>query len=255
MSVTKEDLVDLALTVTGISRDRWDALLGEMRSDAQMNLRMKQEWFSEARDSEQAIREYYRKSDIWFLNTFYHGLGALLSMANGTAGGFSGWLQRFAADVSASAPVLDYGGGFFKDTWPLVMAGYRVDVAEVRGPVTDFLRRFIEMTSLSGRARVVEVDSATPITDMYGGIACFETLEHLLHPEALTAHLHSHLKLGGLFAFSATFGAPDHAPYHVASNAPLGNEATWAEIMRKIGFVKYWVDPNGGGQKIWRAAT
>jgi hypothetical protein len=97
------------------------------------------------------------------------------------------------------------------------------------------------------------VDNETPIIDTYNGIACFETLEHVLHPAALTSHLHKHLRPGGPFAFSVTFGAPEHAPYHVASNAPLGEWKVWAGILQKIGFSPFWEDASGSNSKIWRS--
>jgi len=248
-----EELVELALQVTGMTRERWGFLMEEMKSDARMNLIMRQDWNSKPRDSEEAIREYYRTSDIWFVNTFLNGVGALQNMAIRVEG-LQGWhiILREVMDVPPKR-ILDYGGGFFKDTWPLVSYGYRVEVAEVRGPVTDFLKRFLKMADLEDKAGVVEVDNETPITDMYDGIVCFETLEHVLHPEALTTHLHRHLRAGGPFAFSTTFGAPEHAPYHVASNAPLGDWEVWAAILKKVGFSPLWTDPSGSSAKIWRS--
>lgn len=254
MTLTSKDLVQLALEVTGMTQDRWSFIAEEMKSDAKMNLIMKEDWNAKPRDSEEAIREYYRTSNIWFVNTWNHGVGALLAMAAGQRGDLAGWCRKFAETLKAPAGrILDYGGGFFKDTWPMAMAGYKVDVAEVRGPVTEFLRRFIQLAGLETRLGVVEVDSETPIKDTYHGIVCFETLEHLLHPEALTAHLYHHLRAGGLFAFSVTFGAPEHAPYHVASNAPLGDWSVWSGIITKIGFSPCWEDPEYGGVKIWRS--
>lgn len=254
MTVTKEDLTRIALEVTGMTQARWDALFEEMKSDARMNAIMKEDWNAKPRGSEEAIREYYRTSDIWFVNTWNHGIGALLSMANGQRGDLLGWCRKFAETLKApGGRILDYGGGFFKDTWPLATAGYRVDVAEVRGPVTEFLKRFVALAKLESRLGVVEVDSEAPISDMYHGIVCFETLEHVLHPEALTTHLYRHLRAGGLLAFSVTFGAPEHAPYHVASNAPLGDWSVWVAILSKIGLSPLWEDPSGTSAKIWRS--
>ena len=254
MTVTKEELVQIALEVTGMTKEKWDTLHESMKSDATMNLIMKQDWNARPRDSEEAIREYYRTSHIWFVNTWNHGVGALLAMAAGQRGDLVGWCRKFAETLRApGGKILDYGGGFFKDTWPLATAGYKVEVAEVRGPVTEFLKRFISLAKLESKLGVVEVDSELPIEDTYHGIVCFETLEHLLYPEALTVHLYNHLRAGGLFAFSATFGAPEHAPYHVASNAPLGDWSVWSAIMTKIGFSPCWEDSTGSGTKIWRS--
>ena len=254
MTVTKEDLTKVALEVTGMTRGQWDLMHESMKSDAAMNQIMKEEWNAKPRDSEEAIREYYRTSNIWFVNTWNHGVGALLSMAAGHRGDLAGWCRKFAEMVGIPGKsVLDYGGGFFKDTWPLATAGYRVDVAEVRGPVTEFLKRFAVLAGLEKRLGVVEVDSETPIKGLYSGVVCFETLEHVLRPTELTAHLHDHIVSGGPFAFSATFGAPEHAPYHVASNAPFGDWSVWSSIMKGIGFLPSWEDLSGSSIKIWRA--
>ena len=254
MTVTKEDLTQVALDVTGMTRAQWDALGEEMKSDSRMNLIMKEDWERRPRDSEEAIREYYRTSNIWFVNTWNHGVGALLSMAAGQRGDLVGWCRKFAETLrSPGGRVLDYGGGFFKDTWPLATAGFKVDVAEVSGPVTEFLKRFIALAKLESRLGVVEVDSEAPIKDQYHGIVCFETLEHVLRPAELTAHLHEHMRPAAPFAFSVTFGAPEHAPYHVASHAPYGDWDVWAAIMTGIGFSSFWVDPAGSSTKIWRS--
>ena len=254
MTVTKEDLIRVALDVTGMTQADWDALMEEMKSDARMNRIMKEDWERKPRDSEEAIREYYRTSNIWFVNTWNHGVGALLSMAAGQRGDLVGWCRKFAETLKTpGARILDYGGGFFKDTWPLATAGYKVDVAEVRGPVTEFLKRFAVLAQLESKLGVVEVDSETPVKDTYHGVVCFETLEHVLRPAALTEHLHQHIRPGGPFAFSVTFGAPEHAPYHVASNAPLGEWPVWEAILKKIGFTPAWEDPAGTSAKIWRA--
>lgn len=248
-----QELTNLAIDVTGMGRARWDSLCESMKSDQEMNRIMREDWHSKPRDSDEAIREYYRSSNIWFVNTFLHGAGALVALARGDHGDLAPWAKKFVNTLRCfSGRILDFGGGFFKDTWPFTAVGYRVDVAEVSGPVTKFLKLFIENAKLQKKVGVIEVENETPLTDIYDGIVSFETLEHLKDPERVTAHLHCHIKKGGLFAFSATFGAPEHAPYHVASNAPLGNGEVWAQILSKIGFSHLWSDPNGGGTRIWK---
>lgn len=249
------DLLELAQYATGMTKKIWDDLSDAVRSDAEMNRIMKRDWNEKPRDSEEAIRDYYRNSNAWFINTFNHGHMALLSMASGAKGTLAPWQTKFVEMMGVGGAVLDYGGGFFKDSWPLYDRGYRVDVAEISGPVTTFLKTFLAAANLADKFKIVEVDSETPITDMYQGICCFETLEHVQHPEALTAHLHRHLRPGGPFAFSATFGAPEHAPYHVASNAHLGEWKVWSAVLRKIGFSPSWDDPEGSSIRIWRSGS
>lgn len=236
---TREDLVDLALEATGMPKMRWDALLEAMKSDAEMNRIMKAEWLAVPRDTEEAIRAYYRKSDIWFVNTFCHGVGALLKMANREPAEWQEWHHRFAGAVGVRRDILDYGGGFFNDTWPFVNAGYRVTQAEVEGPVTRFLASFIEMTKIPN-AKVRPVNSQEPLLEYYAGVTCFETLEHVLKPVQLAKHLVTHLLPAGAFAMSVSFGAPEHAPYHVASNAPLSDQAVWFNHLEDMGLRITW---------------
>lgn len=251
----RREILTLAVEVSGMTKDRWDSVSESFKSDQEMNRVMREEWNSKPRNSDEAIRDYYRESGIWFINTVNHGLGALLALAAGDHAEISaGWAKELVEALGGQGKkVLDYGGGLFKDSWPLAAAGYRVEVAEVFGPVTELLEKFIVTEKLEEKIGVVRVESDTPITSTYDGAVCFETLEHLFHPEKLSSHLHQHLKKGAPFAFSATFGAPEHAPYHVASNAHLGDEREWAKILSGIGFSPHWSDPNGGGTKIWKA--
>jgi 2-polyprenyl-3-methyl-5-hydroxy-6-metoxy-1,4-benzoquinol methylase len=252
VSLTIDDLVALALEVTGMGRARWDELWRAMTDSALMNRIMKEEWNGRPRDNEAAVREYYRKSDMWFVNTFTHGYGGLLHMAAGEVHPLDEWQRRFIEGVRPSGRVLDYGSGFVKDSWKFVMLGYRVDVGEIRGPVTEFLRRYLSLSGLQGRFGIVEVDSDAPVNDTYDGIICFETLEHILDPLALTRNLHGHLVPGAPFAFSVSFGGPEHAPYHIASNAPLGDPNVWAGKLREIGFSPHWENPENSHLKVWR---
>ena len=258
--MTYEELVTMALEVTGIDRGDWNALMEVMRSDAKMNEVMKAEWNERSRDSEEAIRDYYRRSKIWFVNTFNHGYGALLGIANRQEPTFGEDFQQFMK-LTTGRQILDYGGGFYNDTWVLLQKGlYTVTQAEVRGPVTDFLKIFFRRLPpmpnappykllTDPHATILEVDWAQPLKEVYDGIVTFETLEHLLDPKALTKHMVEHLKPGAPFFYSASFGAPTHAPYHVASNDGLTDQ--WAKFLTEIGMEHVWSRPDKHRQ-IWR---
>jgi hypothetical protein len=252
LPVTYDDLVTLALNVTGLSQERWDFLQETMKDDAAMNRLMKSEWNEESRSNEAVIRDYYRKSDIWFANTFNSGYDGLLKMANRETHSPNEWQREFLKSVPPKGVILDYGAGFLRDSWKFVTLGYRVHVAEIQGPVTLFLWRYRALAKLQEMFHVVEVNSSTPVTDRYEGIACFEVLEHLLDPVALTRHLYDHLVPRGPFVYSASFGDPEHAPYHVASNAPLGQENVWNQKMREIGFVHEWSKDN---KHLWKRSA
>lgn len=242
MTITAERLLALALDSTGMDRARWDLLLESLKDDAEMNRVMREDWKEKPRDTDEAVREYYRESGIWFVNTWSHGIGALVALAKMDAQPpLSPWQTAFLKELGAG-PILDYGGGFFKDTWPLAAAGHSVSVAEIEGPVTRFLRQYITLAGLEGRLGIVEVRSETPVSETYGGVVCFETLEHVRGPVDLAKHLHDHLRPGGPFAFSVSFGAPSHAPYHIAHNSRLGDPEVWSNELRKIGLIPCWKD-------------
>ena len=251
--ITKDDLVRLALEVTGLSEVRWNALQETLKDDAAMNGVMREDWALAPRGSEQAIREYYRRSEIWFANTWSHGVGALLEMAKfGWPGQLRSWQERFIRDFKIHGRILDYGGGFFNDTHQLVTNGLKVTLAEVKGPVTEYLKRYRALAKLEDHVDIVEVDSDLPLSETYTGIVCFETLEHLLKPLDMVKHFHDHLVVGQPFAFSVSFGDTPHAPYHVASNARLGDERVFLEELGTIGFRSHWKGSENHSQ-IWRS--
>ena len=250
--MTKDDLVRLALEVTGLSETKWNALFETLKDDAAMNSVMRGDWTGAPRESEQAIREYYRKSDIWFANTWSHGVGALIRMADfGWPEPLRPWQETFVKDFKIAGRILDYGGGFLNDTYPFVTSGYRVTLAEVKGPVTEYLKRYLKLAKLKDHVDVIEVDSDAPLSEKYSGVVCFETLEHLLKPLEMVDHFHAHLVSGQPFAFSVSFGDTPHAPYHVARNAYLGNEQIFSSKLELAGFLRHWKDANHHFQ-IWR---
>ena len=132
-----------------------------------------------------------------------------------------------------------------------LLAGRSIHLAEVKGPVTDFMKRYRTLAALEGRLEIIEVDSDTPLTEAYSGIVCFETLEHLFKPVEMIEHFHEHLETGYPFAFSVSFGDTPHAPYHVAQNAHLGDPRVFEEKLKAIGFGPYWKSTENHFQ-IWR---
>jgi 2-polyprenyl-3-methyl-5-hydroxy-6-metoxy-1,4-benzoquinol methylase len=248
-----EELSEFARSFIKTTKEEWLVLFETLKDDAAMNAIMKREWLDKPRDSDQAVIEYYRNSKIWFVNTFNHAYRALLALANRDSGGLSRevWHQFFESELSPGDRILDYGGGFWSDTAILALDGWHVTQAEVMGPTTDFLTAFVNVTGTQKNLQVLPVDSGFPILESYDGITCFELLEHLLHPKEFTIHLRDHLKSGKPFASSVSFGAPEHAPYHVASNAPLSHEHVWTNTLWEMGFEQIWA-PRGSHRRIWR---
>lgn len=251
--MTYDDLVELALSSTGMSRPRWNSLTEAMKDDAAMNRIMKEEWNLKPRDSDDAVIDYYRKSDIWFINTLQHGWKALLALAHRDISFIPDhlWFQVFMLHLSPGDTVLDYGGGFWNDTARLALSGYRVVQAEIDGPVSKFLSTFAATIQMEDKLAVLPVNSGFPLRETYQGLACFETLEHLLSPRKFTEHLRDHLAPGKAFALSVSFGSPEHAPYHVASNEPLGREGVWFREMQDMGF-EHLFSATDCHKQVWR---
>lgn len=258
MKITDEELTTMALEASSMKRETWNRLMETMKTDAEMNKVMKADWKTRNRETEGSIRDYYRHSDIWFVNTFCHGKGALMKLADpdwtAAASELQTWHREFMAFYPGNVGgqrILDYGGGLWNDSWPLILSGFKVTQAEIRGGVTNLLKTFIDRAGLQHHASVLAVDSDMPVHDQYDGILCFETLEHVLKPVELTQHLVNHLRSGGVFAMSTSFGAPEHAPYHVASNAYLSDRKVWCDKLESMGLKKVWVAADEH-RHIWR---
>ena len=236
----------------GVSPGEWDALFANFATDAGMNDVMRADWYAASRADEGQVRQYYVDSKMWHVNTFNHGAAVLAALAEGAPVPVADWHQEFARLADPGGAVLDYGGGFFKDTAALAQLGYRVVQAEIAGPVTRFLTRVIAEWGIP-RVCVLPVVSDRPDFGPPGslaGVVCFEVLEHVIDPVGLAAHMVQALRPGAPFMHSVSFGAPEHAPYHVASNAPLSVHGVWDGHLRAMGLAPHWGDA-GTHARMW----
>lgn len=227
---------------SGVPWPELEAVLRAIGDDAEMNRRMGEEWRSADRGTQASVCAYYASSRTWLMQTYGGGRAALAGLARGERPGLAPWAERFARMLPPSgATILDYGGGFLKDTWALVQRGHRVVLAEVEGPVSRAVEAFIREFEISG-VSVVPVRDGDPPLGRHDGAVCFETLEHVVDPVLLMRRLVSSVSPGGPLALSASFGAPEHAPYHMAHNAPLGDPEVWSEELQKAGLAPVWKD-------------
>lgn len=217
--------------------------------DAEMNRRMSTEWRSGSRASEKDVCDYYAASKTWLMQTYNQGRGALEALARGGSTPLPEWARAFAALLPANASVLDYGGGFLKDTWPLVLSGVRVTLAEIEGPVSRTVQRFVDACG-ERRVSVVPVKGPVPDLGIHDGACCFECLEHMKDPVGAARRIAAAVRPGGPVAFSVSFGAPEHAPYHLAENAPFSDPAVWDAELRRMGLQPIWHDKSN--IRIWR---
>lgn len=248
-----EELTQMAISALEVSREEWFKLWEAQSDDAAMNRIMKKDWEAAPRDSAEAVIDYYRTSKMWFVNTFSHGYRACLALINNDPSllGSADWQVVFKQYLPKGNPIVDLGGGFWNDTAMLALEGYPVTQAEIEGPVTRMLEMVKGSSPVKQYLKILPVETEFPLTGIYYGVVCFEMLEHLLDPEAFTKHLRDHLNGGGPLALSVSFGAPEHAPYHVAANEPLGREGVWQKKMEDMGFTKMW-KAEGGERFIWR---
>lgn len=248
-----EELARMAMDALEVSRDEWFRFWEAQRDDGEMNRIMKADWDAAPRDSAEAIIDYYRTSKMWFVNTFSHGYRSCLALINNDPSmlAVSDWQLVFKQYLPKGNSIIDVGGGFWNDTALFALDGYPITQAEIEGPVT----RMLEMVKASSPCKqylnILPVESEFPLKGVYYGIVCFEMLEHLLNPKAFTEHLRDHLTGGSPLALSVSFGAPEHAPYHVASNEPLGREGVWNKEMEDMGFTKMW-KASDAERSVWR---
>lgn len=235
---------------SGVPWSELEAVAKAITDDAEMNRRMSAEFKSAPRTTEKDVCEYYAKSKTWLMQTYNQGRGSLEALARGDKGPIPEWGRAFTALLPGSgASVLDYGGGFLKDTWFLVPEGVNVWLAEIDGPVARTVRRFAKEMNAS-RISVLSVSGAVPDLGIHDGATCFECLEHMKDPVSAARKIAAAIRPGGPFAMSVSFGAPEHAPYHLAENAPLSDPALWEGELRKMGLELVWRDKSS--IRIWR---
>lgn len=218
--------------------------------DAEMNRRMREEFACIPVLTQPEICRYYATSKTWLMQTYGNGHGALLSLARGEKPALPAWAAEFEKHLPIGASILDFGGGFMKDSWFFIPRGHRVILAEIEGPVVRIVRAFMETIGQKGVA-VLPVCDEEPALGRYDGIICFETLEHVKNPVALTRKLVDVLPPGGPFAMSVTFGAPEHAPYHLAENARFGDPGVWSKEIGEMGLEPLWTDERSS-MAVWR---
>jgi hypothetical protein len=237
-----EELTQMAMSAIEASREEWFGLWEAQRDDGEMNRIMKADWEASPRDSDEAVIDYYRTSKMWFVNTFAHGYRSCLALVNNDRSILSlpDWQVVFKQYLPKGNPILDYGGGFWNDTALLALDGYPVTQAEIEGSTTRMLEMVKAATPMKQFLNILPVTSGFPLTGVYYGVVCFEVLEHLLDPRKFTEHLRDHMNGGSPMALSVSFGAPEHAPYHVAANEPLGRDGVWNKTMEEMEFTKIW---------------
>lgn len=227
----------------------FEETLKAITSDQEMNRRMREEWAKIPQLTQEEICKYYATSKTWLAQTYNQGRSGLLALARKDVPFLPAWGQEFLRHLPARSTVLDFGGGFLKDSWFFVPRGHRVVLGEVEGPVTRIVLAYLEAADIRG-VSVLPIRDETPTLGKYHGIVCFETLEHVKNPVALTQRLVASLVPGGPFVMSVSFGAPEHAPYHLAENAHLSQYDNWADELKKMGLVPVWSDVSS--IRLWR---
>lgn len=218
-------------------------------SDAEMNRRMREEFARIPALTQPEVCKYYATSKTWLMQTYGNHHTALISLAKKEKPVLPAWAVEFEKLLPAEGPILDFGGGFMKDSWFFVPRGRSVVLAEIDGPVARIVQSFIQAIDERGISVLPVRDEAPPL-GQYAGIVCFETLEHVKNPVALTKKLVATLPPGAPFVMSVSFGAPEHAPYHLAENAYLSQYDNWNDELRSMGLEHVWNDVSS--IRLWR---
>lgn len=244
-------LKEILARESGVPWPELEAVLRAIGDDAEMNRRMGEEWRAADRRTQASVCAYYASSRTWLMQTYGGGWAALVGLAKGERPGLPMWAEEFVRMLPASGgDVLDYGGGFLKDSWALVPRGHRVVLAEIDGPVSRTVEAFVREAGISG-VSVVPVRDESPAMGRHDGAVCFEVLEHVRDPVLLARRVVSSVVVGGPVALSASFGAPEHAPYHIAETARWGDRAAWEAELRSAGLELSWADPDSS-IRVWR---
>jgi len=228
----------------------WANLMTIISDDAEMNVRMKNEWISSPKETHKDIRSYYTDSETWLAQSL-KWKDILLRVAEKKIIDFDSFEQEFTKTMKQQSKILDFGGAFLNDSWKYPLSGFKLTLAEVPGPMINIISKFIDQANCDN-ITTLSVDEDFPINDIYSGIICLETLEHLKNPDLILKHLIDHLEIGGTLALSVSFGYTEHAPYHLKENAHFGEQILWENKVKSFGMEHVYTDISSSTKKIWR---
>lgn len=229
----------------------YESILAAIKDDSEMNRRMADEWKRIPVLSQEEINKYYATSKTWLMQTYVNGKKALLGLARKDPFIHPPWAKEFLKLLlpQRGAHILDYGGGFLNDSWFLRHLGHWVTLAEIDGPVTEVVKEFLHAIR-EDDVFVLPVGEGPVQFGRYDGALCFETLEHVKDPVGLAARIVATLPPGGPFLLSVSFGAPAHAPYHLAEHVRFGDPCVWGAELAKMGLERVWGDASN--VQLWK---
>jgi 2-polyprenyl-3-methyl-5-hydroxy-6-metoxy-1,4-benzoquinol methylase len=188
-------------------------------------------WRERTPSTPDEIRNFYSNTDLY--------LWELLAW-NGSAA-WKPYLERLEALASLwpadrNPRALDYGCGVGTAALRLSELGYRVTLADVPGHTFDFARARMERHGME--FDVIEVTEDVPAlpSEFWHVLVCFDVLEHLPDPAAVTRTLVRSLTRGGGAAVVAAFDATgDEWPHHLADNAATFCGHRWGLFFQSAG--------------------
>lgn len=145
-------------------------------------------WERKPRSTETDYRSFYAETDYFVLrqmyyhrNDSYHGIARLLRRV-----GLTGDFCEYGCGV---APVT----AWLRPRFP----GWRFTLVDLPTPALDFARsRFRSATNVEFEEPGLADD--LPLRRAYDVITCLDVIEHVVNPLAVTRHLVTHLKPGGV---------------------------------------------------------
>lgn len=176
------------------------------------------EWRKRARETAEAIRDYY-DSDCHLVFQDHMGGAWASSLPSELVG----------MDLHGKR-VLDYGCGAGRDGRATLALGAEATFVDT---APRLLAGIKAMCAAHGYAVATLRDDESLPSAFFDFAVCVDAFEHLLKPAAALERIVTSLKLGGRLFQKAFFGTHDLAPYHLPEN--LHYDAEWVALCEGAG--------------------
>jgi SAM-dependent methyltransferase len=151
-----------------------------------------EEWKAERRDSEEAVKAFYRATKSWAFDLLWYAY----LQADGYAYPVSVAIAQTLPPARPGARHLDFGSGIGATSQLFTRLGYESDLADISTSLLAFARFRLERRH--DRATYVDLNSATIEPNSYDVITAVDTLVHIPDVPAACRMLHRALRPGGL---------------------------------------------------------
>lgn len=185
-----------------------------------------EEWFSQPRDSEESITEFYQTTNSWSFDLLWNAY----LQAEGYAAPISAAIAQFALKRTSGRSHLDFGSGIGITSQLFRRLGFETSLADISTTLLAFAKFRLERRGED--AHYIDLNQATLEPNSYDVITAIDTLAHVVDLRATASMLHASLRPGGLlFAnFDTRAPAPENAWHLYDDDLPL----RWT--LHRVGF-------------------